>query len=56
MAPKAALSTKLSQSRQEPLASTLGHDNTRLPITDAERALFSACFGKIIDQILGEPD
>src|ERR1700739_3973044 len=29
---------------------------TQLPVTESERALFAACFGKLIDQILGEPD
>lgn len=48
--------TLSSPLRQEPLASTLGPDDNRLPITDTERALFAACFGKIIDQILAEPD
>ena len=42
--------------RHEALASTLGDDNTPFPITDAERALFSLSFGKMIEQILAEPD
>lgn len=38
------------------LAPTPLPDDTRLPVTESERALFAACFGKLIDQILAEPD
>ena len=38
------------------LAPALPPDDTYLPVTESERALFAACFGKLIDQILAEPD
>jgi len=57
MARKAALPVAiLPQAPQNSLAPTPRSEDTRLPITDTERALFSACFGRLIDQILAEPD
>jgi hypothetical protein len=30
--------------------------DNRVPITESERLLFAACFGKLIDQIFAESD
>jgi hypothetical protein len=54
--PDSFMSGVTPPSSLEPLASALGDDNTRLSITDTERALFAACFGKVINQILVEAD
>jgi len=57
MARKANLpNKKLDANPVDQLARSLSDDNTCLPITDTERALFAVCFGKMIDQILTEPD
>ncbi len=36
------------------VAPHLRPDDTNLPITDTERALFATCFGPLIDKILAE--
>lgn len=51
---KDAITAHIKLPQQDMLAPTLGADDVKLPITEAERALFSACFGEIIDRILAE--
>jgi len=57
MARKAAASVKKAANEQfMALATSSRPEDTRFPVTESERALFAACFGRLIDQILAEPD
>ena len=57
MARKAAASVKKAANEQPMVLATPSRpEDTHFPVTASERALFAACFGRLIDQILAEQD
>jgi hypothetical protein len=57
MARKADLpNTKPSANSDDKAVCGPRDDNPDLPVTNVEQALFSVCFGTMIDRILAEPD
>ena len=57
MARKAATAVKKpADEMQGVLAAMPRSEDILLPVADPERALFAACFGRMIEQILAEPD